>query len=306
MAGLLRSALFVPADKPRALAKAAGLEADAVILDLEDAVAPPHKDAARAAALKALRQGPWTAPVRAVRINALSSAWGGNDVLALAASGPDALVIPKVESAADVHNVRAQIRRALGHAALPGPHLWAMVETPQGILKLEEIAASAAAAGLTTLVFGANDLATALHCDPLAAHRQALLAHLSRLVLVARSFGLRVLDGVYNAFEDAEGFAAEARQGKTLGFDGKTLIHPAQIAAANAIFGPTDEQIKQARVIVRAFALKKNAGKGAINLNGQMVERLHLENAKALLDSLPAGLAQPRQRKAAPKRKTSS
>ncbi len=306
MTGFLRSALFVPADKPRAMAKAAMLDADAVIIDLEDSVAPQHKEAARAAALKALMQEPWKTPLRAVRINALQSAWGTADVLALAPYEADALVIPKVECASDLHQLRVQMRRAAGFAAGAEPQLWAMVETPRGILNLEEIAASAAATGLTTLVFGANDLAAALHCDALAAHRQALLSHLSHVVLAGRSFGLRVLDGVYNAFEDADGFKAEAHQGKALGFDGKTLIHPAQIAAANAIFGPDEQQIKQARAIVRAFALKKNAGKGAISVNGQMVERLHLRRAKALLDSLPASLAKPRQRKAAPKRKTIS
>jgi len=306
MAGFSRSALFVPAGNARAMAKTVTLDTDAIIVDLEDSVAPPNKERARAAALKAMLKAPWKTPLRAVRINALTTPWGEADVLALAPSGADALVVPKVESAADLRQVRALVHRAVGFAAAPQPRLWAMVETPRGVLQLEKITACAAEVGLDTLVFGTNDLAAALHCDAGADHREALLAHLCRLVLVARAYGLRALDGVYNAFEDDEGFAAQARQGKALGFDGKTLIHPAQIAAANAIFGPGDEQIRQARAIVRAFALKKNAGKGVLCVNGQMVERLHLHAAQALLDSLPASAAQPRRRKGSAKRKTAS
>ncbi len=288
-----RSALFVPASNAKALAKAAMLGADAIILDLEDAVSPSEKETARAAALRALGAGDWTAPLRAVRINALSSPWGEGDVLALASERLDALVIPKVESATMLRQVRQVMTRAVLVPGRSRPALWAMVETPRGILNVREIATSANELGLSTLIVGTNDLAKELRCDGLGQNREALLNHLSRLVLVARSYGLDVLDGVYNAFDDLDGFTREAEQGRRLGFDGKTLIHPAQIVPANTIFGPNQIEIKHAKAIVRAFGLKKNLGKGVINMGGQMIERLHLQEAQVLLDSIPARAAKP-------------
>jgi len=293
MAISLRSILFVPAANPKALAKAPGLNADGIILDLEDAVAAAEKDEARAAALRALRLAGWKTPLRAVRINALQSGWAEADLLSLAPTGVDVLVIPKVESAAMLQKARAIMARAALVPGRPLPRLWAMVETPRGILNIKDIAACAAETGLTTLIAGTNDLAKYLSCDGLANDREALRLHLSAIVLAARSYNLMVLDGVYNAFGDEAGFAREAKQGKRFGFDGKTLIYPAQIEPANVIFGPSEDAIKHAKAIVRAFKLKKNAGKGVINLNGEMVERLHLHDAQALLDSLPVLSAKP-------------
>jgi citrate lyase subunit beta / citryl-CoA lyase len=302
----MRSALFVPAANAKALAKAPGLAVDAIIIDLEDAVAPSEKDKARAAALKILRISGWKARLRAVRINALDSPQATADVLALTPTGVDALVIPKVESGAMLHHVRSQMARAKQIAGCPPPVLWAMVETPRGVFNLKDIAKTAAQTGVTTLVAGTNDLAKGLGCDGVGERREALRPHLSAIVLAARACGLHVLDGVYNAFADRAGFEAEARQGRRLGFDGKTLIHPAQIALANAIFGPDDAAIKHAKAIVRAFKLKKNATKGVISLDGQMVERLHLYTAQALLDSVRQVPAKTASVKPAPVRKKKS
>lgn len=302
MAPFFRSVLFVPASNAKAVAKAPDLCADAIIFDLEDAVAPTEKDAARAAALRALRAPALKTPFRAVRINTLKSGWGENDILALTPEAVDALVIPKVESAAMVRHVRAVMARARLAPGKAAPALWAMVETPRGVLNLKNIAMGAAETGLTTLIAGTNDLAKGLGCDGISEQRQALHAHLSAIVLMARSAGLVALDGVYNAYADSDGFAHEARQGRRFGFDGKTLIHPAQIEPANRIFGPDEKAIKRAKAIVRAFALKKNAGKGVIALHGEMVERLHLREAQALLDSMPVLSAKP----SSPKRKKTS
>ncbi|PHS28134.1 MAG: CoA ester lyase [Robiginitomaculum sp.] len=299
-----RSILFVPAANAKALAKAPKLDADAIIIDLEDAVAPGEKEAARAATLRALGVAGWKTPIRAVRINPLQSPWGQGDVLAIAPSAPDVLVIPKVESADMLRQIRVQISRAALPRGWQAPILWAMVETPRGILNIKEIAASAAETGLGALIAGTNDLAKALRCDGLAQGRLALQAHLSTLVLVARCYDLMVFDGVYNAFADEAAFAREAKQGRAFGFDGKTLIHPAQIGPARTIFGPDGEAIKQAKAIVRAFGLKKNAGKGVINLGGQMIERLHLQEARSLLDSLPVLSAKPSSSARSSKRKS--
>ncbi|PHS24582.1 MAG: CoA ester lyase [Robiginitomaculum sp.] len=293
MAISLRSVLFVPTANPKALARAPGLNADAVILDLEDAVSASEKDEARASALRALRLERWKAPLRAVRINALNTGWAEADLLAFAPAEVDVLVIPKVENAAMLQNARAIMARAALVPGRPLPALWAMVETPRGVLNLKDIAASAARTGLTTLIAGTNDLAKGLGCDGLKNDREALISHLSAIVLAARGYGLMALDGVYNAFGNEKGFAREARQGKQFGYNGKTLIHPSQIEPANVIFGPSEAVIKRAKAIIRAFKLKNNAGKGVISLDGEMVERLHLHDAQALLDSLPVLSAKP-------------
>ncbi len=284
MSPICRSALFIPAANARAMAKAPTLAADMIILDLEDAVAPQQKEKARAGALAALRQTSWQSPCRAVRINGLDTPWGAGDVRALGTENIDALIIPKVQSADDVKRVHD---RLIGAGAKTMPALWAMIETPAGVLALGDITTNAQPCGLRGLIAGTNDLALGLHCDGLANNRQALIGHLSQIVLHARAAGLMALDGVYNAFDDAAGFAAQVKQGRQLGFDGKTLIHPAQIETAARAFGPTNDEIKRARAIVRAFGLKKNAGLGAISLGGEMIERLHLHEAQNLLASLP-------------------
>ena len=271
-----RSVLFMPASNPRALAKARDLPCDAVILDLEDAVAPEAKAAARGAALAAAADG-FGARACAVRINALDTPWGKADAAALAgAAGVAAVVVPKVSSAADL----LAVRELLG---ADGPPLWAMIETCEAILRLAEIVGAGAGAGLDLLIAGTNDLAKEMRCRPGVA-REPLVPALTQMVIAARSAGLTVLDGVCNAIHDDARLAAECAQGAMLGFDGKTLIHPNQIAAAHAAFGPSAAELAWARAVVAAFAAPEAAGKGAIRLDGAMVERLHLAEAERLLD----------------------
>jgi len=273
-----RSVLFMPASNPRAMAKARDLPCDAVILDLEDAVAPEAKGAARAAALAAAAEG-FGQRACAVRINALDTPWGYEDAAALAgpgavsARGVAAVVVPKVASAADL----AAVRTLLG---MDGPPIWAMIETCGAILRLAEIVG--AGAGLELLIAGTNDLAKEMRCRP-GAGREPLVPALAQMVIAGRSAGLAVLDGVCNAIGDEARLTAECGQGAMLGFDGKTLIHPGQIAAANAAFGPSAEELAWARRVVVAFAAPEAAGKGAIRLDGAMVERLHLAEAERLL-----------------------
>ncbi|MCP3735786.1 CoA ester lyase [Sphingomonas sp. RP10(2022)] len=270
-----RSVLFMPASNPRAMAKARGLDCDAVILDLEDAVAPEAKARGREAALAEAAEG-FGGRTCAVRINALDTPWGQGDAVAASrASGVAAVVVPKVASAADLVAVRA----ALG---TDGPPVWAMIETCGAMLRLAEIVGAAAATRTELLIAGTNDLAKEMRCRS-GVDRAPLVPALAQLVIGARAAGLVVLDGVYNAIGDAAGFAAECAQGAMLGFDGKTLIHPAQIAAANAAFGPSDEELAWARGVVAAFAAPEAAEKGAIRLDGAMVERLHLAEAERLL-----------------------
>ncbi|MGP7794735.1 HpcH/HpaI aldolase/citrate lyase family protein [Sphingomonas sp. CLY1604] len=270
-----RSVLFMPASNPRALAKARGLGCDAVILDLEDAVAPAAKADARGAAIAAAAQG-FGARACAVRINALDTPWGAADAAALAdAPGVDAVVLPKVACAADLVALR-------GLLGADGPPIWAMIETCGAILRLAEIVEAAAETGLTLLIAGTNDLAKEMRCRP-GADRMPLVPALAQLVIAGRAAGLVVLDGVCNAIGDAERLAAECAQGAMLGFDGKTLIHPGQIDAANAAFGPSAEELAWARGVVAAFAAPAAAGLGAIRLDGAMVERLHLAEAERLL-----------------------
>ena len=272
-----RSALYMPANNARAVEKARGLACDVVILDLEDAVAPEAKPAARAAAVAAIRAGGFGARELAVRVNAIDSAWGPDDLAALGQVSPAAVVLPKVGEGAAV---------AAYSGRLPDVPLWAMIETPPAILRLDGIAA---APGITALVAGTNDLAKELHATP-GVNRVPLHGALSSIVTAARAYGLVALDGVSNALDDPAAFAAECAQGAAFGFDGKTLIHPSQIAAANAAFGPDAEAVAWAERVVAAFAEPAAAGRGAIRLDGQMVERLHLSEAERTL-ALAAAVA---------------
>ena len=266
-----RSALYLPASNERAIAKARTLTCDAVILDLEDAVAPEQKAAARARAVAALDDGFGDRTV-VVRINGRDTPWGADDAAAVRKAA--AVLVPKVSGPADL----AAARAAIG----PGPALWAMVETCAGVLALPAIAAAARENGLAALVVGTNDLAKEMRCRPDAA-RTPLMPALTQVVLAARAAGIVALDGVLNALDDPDRLAAECRQGAMLGFDGKTLIHPGQIAAADAAFGPTAEEIAWAEAVVKAFADPESTGKGAIRLEGAMVERLHLAEAERML-----------------------
>ncbi|WP_066650278.1 MULTISPECIES: HpcH/HpaI aldolase/citrate lyase family protein [Sphingomonas] len=263
-----RSALYLPASNPRAIEKARGLPCDAVILDLEDAVAPEAKVEARAAAVLAFDTGGFGERLTVLRVNALDTAWGEADLVAAASLGIDAVLAPKIETAADV----ARYRERLG-----GQKLWVMIETARAVANLQPIADAVGAGG--ALVIGTNDLALEMRC----AGRAPLLPILTLAVAAARASGLAVLDGVRNDFSDVEAFLAEAEQGRDMGFDGKTLIHPAQIMACNGVFTPSADQVARARAIVAAFDLPEHAGEGAIRLDGRMVERLHLNEAQRTL-----------------------
>ena len=267
----VRSVLYLPASNPRAIEKARTLDCDVAVLDLEDAVAPDRKIEARAAAVAALRQGGFT-PQVGVRINALGTPWGSDDAAALAEAGAELIVAPTVETPEAVHALSA----ALPHDA----RLWAMIETPRALLNLAEIAAAGGA--LDGLMLGVNDLAKALGTGA-SADREPFKPWLAMVVAVARAHGLLALDGVFNRIDDAEGLAAEAAQGRLYGYDGKSLIHPSQIAAANRAFSPSEIEIAQARAVVAAFAADGAQGLGAIQVDGAMVERLHLDQARALL-----------------------
>jgi citrate lyase subunit beta/citryl-CoA lyase len=264
-----RSALFLPASNPRAIAKARGLDCDAVILDLEDAVAPDAKAEARAAAVEAVRQGDWGHREIVVRVNAVETEWGATDLAALVGSGIDAVLLPKLSSP----DTLAQARGALGDR----PALWAMIETPRGVLDLPRIVD--AGQGLAVLVAGTNDLAKELRCRP-GPDRTALLPALSHIVIAGRAAGLMVLDGVSNVIGDPDAVEAECRQGRDLGFDGKSLIHPSQIDPANRVFSPDEAEVEWARKTVAAF---EGEERGVIRLDGQMVERLHVADAERVL-----------------------
>ncbi|MDY6925026.1 MAG: CoA ester lyase [Pseudomonadota bacterium] len=269
---LFRSVLYLPASKPRAIEKARGLDADAVILDLEDAVAPDAKTDARNAAVAALAAGGF-APRVGVRVNGLDTPWGADDLAALAGLTPGFVVAPKIESPGAVREVAARLPA--------GVALWIMVETPLSVLRLDAIAG--AGAPLAALMLGINDFGERMNLV-LDADREPLKPWLAAVVAAARGHGLLAIDGVVNATDDADRLEAECRQGRAFGFDGKSLIHPAQIAAANAAFSPSPEEVARAREIVAAFASADAAGKGAIRVGYRMVERLHLDAARRLLD----------------------
>ena len=270
--GLWRSVLYLPASNARAIEKARTLPCDVAVLDLEDAVAPEAKAEARAAAVDAVLSGGF-GPRLGVRINGLDTEWGAGDLAALAETGVSLIVAPKVESAEAV--------RALSDALPAGAALIAMIETPAALMRLESIAS--AGGGLAGLMLGVNDLAATLGTG-LSADREPLKPWLAAAVAAARMHGLVVLDGVFNRIDDAEGFDAECAQGRLYGFAGKSLIHPSQIAAANAAFAPSPSEVAHAEAIVAAFADSSAEGRGAIRVNGAMVERLHFVSAERLLE----------------------
>lgn len=266
-----RSVLYIPGSKDRALDKARGLAADAIIFDLEDAVAPEEKVAARAILAQALRAGGYGSRARIVRVNGLDTPWGAEDIAAFAGMAEvDALLIPKVNRAADLDAVAV---------LAPGKPLWAMMETALGMLNAKEIAAHRALLGM---VMGTNDLAKELG-GRFRADRLGLQAGLGLCLLAARAYGRVIVDGVYNAFKDDEGLSVECAQGRDMGFDGKTLIHPAQLEVANAAFAPSQAELDLARRQIAAFAEAKAAGQGVAVVDGKIVENLHIVTAEALL-----------------------
>ncbi|RVT82762.1 CoA ester lyase [Rhodobacteraceae bacterium CCMM004] len=270
-----RSVLYIPGSKTRALDKARGLAVDAIIFDLEDAVAPSEKGAARETLAGELRAGGYGRRAGLVRVNALDTDWGGDDVAALGALAPDAVLLPKVNGAADV----AALAERLDAAGAPDTAIWAMMETPEGVLNAAGIARAPRMAGF---VLGTNDLAKDLRCRP-GGDRMPLMTALQTCLLAARAAGIVCVDGVYNAFKDAEGLEAECVQGRDLGMDGKTLIHPAQVEVANRVFAPDPAALDLARRQIDAFAEAEAAGQGVAVVDGQIVENLHIVTARALL-----------------------
>ena len=272
-----RSVLYMPGANERALEKAKTLPADALILDLEDAVAPDAKVEARARVCAAATSGEYGAKEVTIRVNGLDTQWHAEDLAAVAAAGPAAVVVPKINSVADV----AAVEKALEAGGAPDhTAIWAMLETPVAMLHAAEIAT--ASERLAVLVMGTNDLAKELHAEHVPG-RQPLLTGLGLCLLAARHAGKVILDGVYNDIKDAEGFEAECLQGRQMGFDGKTLIHPSQLEPCNRVFAPSEDEVASAREIIAAFDEAQAAGKGVVTVNGRMIENLHVDNARRTL-----------------------
>ncbi|HEY7719083.1 MAG TPA: CoA ester lyase [Pedococcus sp.] len=272
-----RSVLYMPASNERALEKAKNLPVDGLILDLEDAVAPDAKEQARENACAAARSGEYGRREVTIRVNGSGTQWHDADLAAACAAGPDGIVVPKVGSADEVRALVAAMEAA---GAPEHTKLWAMVETPQAMLHCEEIAG--ASERLTVLVMGTNDLAKELHAEHVPG-RQPLLTGLGLCLLAARATGTVILDGVYNDVKDAPGFEAECLQGRQMGFDGKTLIHPGQVEACNAAFAPSEAQVEEAHGVLRAW--EDGAGAGVVTYRGRMVENLHVETARRVLET---------------------
>jgi citrate lyase subunit beta/citryl-CoA lyase len=277
-----RSVLYLPSSNERALEKARTLPVDGLILDLEDAVAPEAKDSARENACAAARSGAYGRRELTIRVNAIGTRWHEDDLAAAAAAGPDAVVVPKVGSADEVRSLVDALEAA---GAPERTRLWAMVETPAAILDAARIAA--ASDRLACLVLGTNDLYKELGAS-FAPGRAAVMTSLQLAVLGARAAGVAVLDGVFNDVKDADGFLAEARQGRELGFDGKTLIHPAQVGPANEVFAPSAGQVEDARAVIEAFEQAQSEGRGVATLNGRLVENLHVDTARKVIATAEA------------------
>jgi len=272
-----RSVLYMPGANTRALEKARTLPADALIFDLEDAVAPDAKEAARANVVAAAQSKGYGKREIAIRCNGLATPWGAADITAIAKSGADAVVVPKVESAAEVASVIGLLDAA---GAPESMAVWAMMETPKGILRAEEVAGSHPR--LTVFIMGTNDLVK----DMRARHTPMRLPMVTALglgMLAARAHGLTILDGVYNDIQDAEGFRAVCQQGLEMGFDGKTLIHPTQVEPCNEVFAPSAAELEMAAKIVTAFKAAQAEGKGVVTVDGRMIENLHVEQAERAL-----------------------
>ena len=270
-----RSVLYMPSSNERALEKAKTLPVDGLILDLEDAVGPDHKAAARENACVAAASGDYGSREVTIRVNGLGTRWHDDDLAAACAAGPDGIVVPKVDSADEVRGLVAAMER---HGAPERTRLWAMVETPRSVLHVGEIAS--ASARLAVLVIGSNDLVKELGARHVPG-RAPLLTSLSLALLAARRSGLAILDGVWNDVQDLDGFEAECRQGRDLGFDGKTLVHPGQVGPCNAVFAPSAEEVDDARELLAAW--EAGDGAGVVTHRGRMVENLHVDVARKVL-----------------------
>jgi len=269
-----RSVLYMPSSNARALEKAKTIPCDGLILDLEDAVAPDDKPAAREAACAAVGSGEYGSRELTIRVNGADTEWHADDLAAACAAGPDAIVVPKVSSADAVLDL---VEAMSGHDAPEHTKLWAMVETPYAMLHAEEIAA--ASERLTVLVLGTNDLAKELYAEHVPG-RQPLLVGLGLALLAARATGKAIIDGVYNDVSNLDGFLAECRQGREMGFDGKTLIHPGQVEGANETFAPSPQSVEDARGVLAAWEARDS---GVVTYNGRMIESLHVESARRTL-----------------------
>lgn len=276
-----RSALYMPGSNARAIEKARSLPADAIILDLEDSVAPDQKAAAREQVCAAVKAGGFGQREVVIRTNGVDTEWGKEDLAAAIEAGPDAILLPKVSSPGDIMMAAREVNEG---GAPAHTRLWAMIETPQGLLNVDGIARTAQdpASRLAVFVMGTNDIAKETRAR-LVPGRAPMIGWLANCVLAARAYGIDVLDGVWNQLADMDGLRAECEQGRDLGMDGKTVIHPNQIPAANEIFAPPPAEVEWAQKIISAFELPENAAKGAISLDGKMVERLHAEMARRTL-----------------------
>jgi citrate lyase subunit beta/citryl-CoA lyase len=273
-----RSVLYMPASNARAIEKARSLPCDGLILDLEDAVAPDAKTEARARAVDATAAGGFGRRELVIRCNGLDTPWGAEDLAAAAAVGPDAILVPKVSGAADIAAYAAAIKAAPERTAL-----WAMIETPAAVMALSEIAAASAAHRTTCWVVGLNDLAKAMGGRQ-TPERAPHLAILSLCVAAARAKGLAILDSVFNGIDDLASLELQCRQAADIGFDGKSLIHPSQIETANRMFSPDPAEVAWSRAVIHAFAQPENRMRGALQVEGRLAERLHLEAAERLVD----------------------
>jgi citrate lyase subunit beta/citryl-CoA lyase len=274
-----RSVLYMPGANERALEKAKTLQADSLILDLEDAVAPEAKIEARERVCNVVKAGGYGPRELIIRVNGLDTEWGAADLQAAVEAKPDAILAPKVNDAADIDRLEGAL---YGDHALADIALWVMIETPLAILNIREIAAKAGVTQLKGFVMGSNDLIKDFRADPMPG-RENLASCYTLTIAAARAYDLLVFDGVYNDIANAEGFAAEAKQAKAFGFDGKTLIHPSQVEPCNTIFAPPADAVKQARDVIAAFADQANAGKGVLKVNGKMTELLHLAQARRMV-----------------------
>lgn len=272
-----RSVLYMPGANERALEKAKTLETDGLILDLEDAVAPDAKESARERVCAAVASGAYGNREVTIRVNGLGTNWHDADLVAAVAASPAAIVVPKVNSAAEVRELDDKIAAAGGGREIA---LWAMIETPEAIRNVSEIAS--ASDRLKVLVMGTNDLVAELHAVHVPG-RAPILTALSLCVLAARDAGIEILDGVYNDVKNAEGFEAECLQGRQFGFDGKTLIHPSQLEPANRLFAPSVSELEHAEAVIAAFDEATAQGKGVATVNGKLIENLHVADAHRII-----------------------
>ncbi len=280
-----RSVLYMPGSNTRAMEKAKTIAADAIILDLEDAVSPDAKATARQQIVDALAAGGYGKREMIVRINGLDTPWGADDMAAIARSGADAILVPKINDAETVQGLVAAMDKAGAPASMA---LWCMMETPIGILNAQSI--GAASDRVAVWVMGTNDIAkdTGAHHTPM---RLPMVTALGICMLAARAYGIQILDGVYNDIKDEDGFRDICQQGLEMGFDGKTLIHPSQVAPCNDVFSPTEAQLEMAARIVAGFEEAQREGKGVVTVDGRMIENLHVEQAKKQL-ALAAAVAE--------------